>query len=755
MGGNGAIDLAHEPVFKAGSLRIDPAHRTISAGGGDEAVLEPKVMQVLIALARQPDHILSRDDLIEQCWDGVIVGDDAINRVISQIRKRLKEVGAGDVSVETVTKVGYQLIVSESDPEEKRTRSFAILAAILAVFVFGAATSWLMWGRGGDDTPVALTAVTILPVNTADPDDDALATGLRSMLSANLNSTGRVRVSALESAADLHQYGLDPISIGERLDQNFVIQLDVSVDRGQVEVRMNKHDVGKRQLVSRQVLRRPYGSLDLLHSDLAQAVVETIPVPQGRRTVRSVARIALAGEDEAIFLMAIGLMRKGSYEGLSSAEELLRQLAERHPENGSVKAMLSAAISSKLGIDPDRPPGKFYDEEAIQLAREARRLAPDLADAQIAEPLAIGPTVAMLPLVERAAELDPNHAPILQLLAGSREAALDFEGLWEAAFRSYKLEPLDGGSAEIGSTAAALGMDTLANQLDEEYFEKHPDPNERLRARSRILERAGDLSEAVRLRFEALSKEPGKARTWNLTRLSLMRNAVGLKDPSAVTQLRGAIHTILGGQMPSAQRLDDVGFWDVEFFMTWRMSRTATKLLADEGRHEELVEVYDRYFEDADDFRAKLVESHTGGLRKLVSMAPYLALSLRAVGREEEAERMLNIAIAEVRSSQRRGRIPELFHVEAARIYAVAGDEAQAVDHLDKAIAARWFLSFPQELFPGRRDASSDSALATLAGHPVIARFDTQLNGWRDRERPQVKAIFDEWDERIANDVYF
>ncbi|WP_297695100.1 hypothetical protein, partial [Phenylobacterium sp.] len=43
-------------------------------------VLEPRVMQVLVALARERGEIVSRDDLIASCWAGRIVGEDAINR---------------------------------------------------------------------------------------------------------------------------------------------------------------------------------------------------------------------------------------------------------------------------------------------------------------------------------------------------------------------------------------------------------------------------------------------------------------------------------------------------------------------------------------------------------------------------------------------------------------------------------------------------------------------------------------------------
>ncbi|MBW0145394.1 winged helix-turn-helix domain-containing protein [Sphingomicrobium clamense] len=396
MDGITAIDLAHESAFDAGSVRIDPAHRKIVVEGRGEAILEPKIMQVLVALARHPGRIFSRDDLIEACWDGVIVGDDAINRVISQIRKKLREVGADDVSVQTVTKVGYQLDIQPSENVRPEGRTRTLIVAGIALLILFVTAGWMTgwFGANGDrEVSISPTPVTILPVETATPEDDALAAGLRSTLSANLNSTGRVRVPALESAADLERFGLGPREIGERLAQRYVIQLALDVDGGQVEARMRKHGIEEGRVVSERTIRRPFGNLELLQSDLAQAIVETIPVATVGDSKTSRVRNALSGEDEARLLMAIGRMRTGTYDGLSSAENLLRQLASRHPENGAVLAMLSITISELLAIDPDRPAGKFYDKEALALARRARELAPDLADAHFAEPVARGPVV--------------------------------------------------------------------------------------------------------------------------------------------------------------------------------------------------------------------------------------------------------------------------------------------------------------------------------------------------------------------------
>lgn len=100
------IDLANEPDFMLGDLRVCPSAREITRGGEAHA-LEPRVMQVLVALARARSATVSRDALIEHCWGGVIVGEDAIQRCIGRLRRLADAVGSFEI--ETVSRIGYRL----------------------------------------------------------------------------------------------------------------------------------------------------------------------------------------------------------------------------------------------------------------------------------------------------------------------------------------------------------------------------------------------------------------------------------------------------------------------------------------------------------------------------------------------------------------------------------------------------------------------------------------------------------------------
>src|ERR1700741_767869 len=102
--GSAPIDLVRERPFVLPGVRVHPATLEVL---GDERreVLEPRVMQVLVALARSADEGVSRDALNALCWGGQIVGEDALTRCIARLR-RLADTFGG-FSIETVPRVGY------------------------------------------------------------------------------------------------------------------------------------------------------------------------------------------------------------------------------------------------------------------------------------------------------------------------------------------------------------------------------------------------------------------------------------------------------------------------------------------------------------------------------------------------------------------------------------------------------------------------------------------------------------------------
>src|SRR5580658_5796213 len=103
------IRLSAEPDFALGTVTVRPSLREVSWNGGKEQ-LEPRVMQVLVALAGARGNVVSRDELIRLCWEGRIVGEAAINRCILKLRDLAEAYSDDAFRIETIPRVGYRLL---------------------------------------------------------------------------------------------------------------------------------------------------------------------------------------------------------------------------------------------------------------------------------------------------------------------------------------------------------------------------------------------------------------------------------------------------------------------------------------------------------------------------------------------------------------------------------------------------------------------------------------------------------------------
>lgn len=81
---------------------------------GEVVHLEPKVMQVLLALANEAGEVVSREQIRSVVWPDVFVGEDVLVRAISELRRAFSDDPREPRTIQTVPKAGYRLIASVS-----------------------------------------------------------------------------------------------------------------------------------------------------------------------------------------------------------------------------------------------------------------------------------------------------------------------------------------------------------------------------------------------------------------------------------------------------------------------------------------------------------------------------------------------------------------------------------------------------------------------------------------------------------------
>lgn len=268
------VNLAREPEFALGGTAVQPASREIVFDGARETV-EPRVMQVLVALARRRGEVVTRDELIEQCWEGRIVGEDAINRCLAKVR-RLTERMRG-VTIETIPRVGYRLTDTagpEAGTPRRSRRRLALVAAslgLLLVLLGGLAFNVAQWnGRASSPT------FAVLPFTSLNSGEDMHLFGksIGAATAAALIEAGLPLASTAPIPATAEN---NPADVGRALGADFVVSGSVRQGGGVVRAFARVDQVDGRITIYSRVFETPVSEMhelpDLVAAGMANAIV--------------------------------------------------------------------------------------------------------------------------------------------------------------------------------------------------------------------------------------------------------------------------------------------------------------------------------------------------------------------------------------------------------------------------------------------------------------------------------------------------
>jgi len=413
--------LSQTPPARLGAVTITPALRRVVHDDGREVLLEPRVMQVLATLIRADGQILSRDDLVMTCWDGVVVGDDAINRVISRLRRLAREIGDGALEIETITKVGYRL--ATKPPALVIAPVAADGRPVLAVLAFDDLSegSDMAWFSDGVSEEIQQTV--------------ARATDLR----------------VIGRASSFQFRGADkrPVQVGQSLGATHL--LDGSVRRSGQRVRISAELVetaGQTTLWSDR-FERDLSDVFALQDEIASAVAAGLE-----------AAFALAARrgriDPAVYDLYLKA-RQSSPERYSFDLPILREVVARAPEFARAWADLAWSCANEAKwASTDLADARRT--EALAAAAAALRLDPDDAAAHLA-------LATLAPISGSMSEMEARLARALASGAGDPAVITFASGFWAitgcsrtalaCAARAFELDPLL--TVAAGWHAAMLG----------------------------------------------------------------------------------------------------------------------------------------------------------------------------------------------------------------------------------------------------------------------------------------------------------
>lgn len=157
-------------VLRVGDWTVYPGLNRI-ARDSEIKQIEPLLMKVLEYLVARPGEPIPRTELLDEVWGGVIVGEEALTRAVSELRRVLGDDAKTPRYIETIRQGGYRLVAEvaavshgtpavEGDASASLTivrepkRRWQVLAA-LGLTTIGAVVLMrlLSQGNGGDNLP--------------------------------------------------------------------------------------------------------------------------------------------------------------------------------------------------------------------------------------------------------------------------------------------------------------------------------------------------------------------------------------------------------------------------------------------------------------------------------------------------------------------------------------------------------------------------------------------------------------------------
>ena len=442
--------LGAEPpaaVFRIDAWWVDAGAGTLRRD--DRVVrIEPRVMDVLVYLARRPGEVISREELEREVWRGAVVGYDAVTKTLTKLRRALGDTSRDPQYIETVPKRGYRLIAGvdrsaaaqapasdASAPAAERPfsakpltrRRVGVLAGLLLATLAGLGGVLQHW-RGTVDappapaapTPVAAgaeypspTRVVVLPFEVLgdDPDQLYLARGLTADLIADLSSYSGLRVTGGTGASSA------PSADGVQYRVWGGVQR--SADRIRVEVRLTEAQSGRQLAIARS--DRPFEDLFAVQEDiggrLARALSPKLSEAEQQRIAHRYTRSVSAYD---LFLRAQAHLLVRTPDDNAEARRLYLLAIGEDPAfaraYGGVALTYAAEYRNQWGGDGQAQLGR-----ALSMAETAHQIDPSLPEVHWTMGYVKAQQrrhEAALADLDQALRLDPTYADALALKGG-------------------------------------------------------------------------------------------------------------------------------------------------------------------------------------------------------------------------------------------------------------------------------------------------------------------------------------------------
>jgi TolB-like protein len=392
----------NEVLYRFGSCTLDTGRCELRCR---DAIVptEPQVYALLRLLIENRERVVSRDEILEQIWEGRVVSDDAVASRVKSARRAIGDDGRVQAQIRTVRKRGFRFV---AEVEEVAPTKPAIAGSTGASQAPEVAPPTEVGSR---------PSIAVLPFDLvgAPCSHEAMADALPHDLIVELSRLRWLFVIARGSSFRFRGAEAVPERVGAALRVRYCLTGSVEIAAGALTVTVEVADTRDGHVVWSERFRAELGAVHEIRQTIVQAVTNAleleIPLGEARR-----ARLKAPDSLDAWSAYHLGLrqMYRFSREGNALAGSLFERAIALDPDFARAYAGLSFTHFENAFLG--------FAADCDEAAERAQRCAQEGLERDPLDPFCNlvmgrvfwlrGDLEASLPWLDRAIELNPSYA---------------------------------------------------------------------------------------------------------------------------------------------------------------------------------------------------------------------------------------------------------------------------------------------------------------------------------------------------------
>ena len=336
--------------FDLGEWEVLPLQGVLRRGD-EEIKPMPKPFAVLMALAKRDGNLITRDELIEEVWEGKAFSDEPIQQAIALLRKHFGDKQPHQY-IETLHRRGYRLIQSvdlhhkpdvlEAEPATEDLRSLRRWKAVTALVAIGfvAIAIYTIFNPDPPGSEPPVRSLAILPIEnlSGDPANQYIVDGIRNTLAHRLAEIPDFTIKNMRMG-----YPGDLTDIAKRLDVAHVLTGMTQLENNSLKITYEISRGSDGAITGSGEVSGHLEGLFLLQERLAQAVRAELAGEETPKLInlREPDSLAYNSYMRGIYL----LEHRGKSNNLESAIELFQESIQLDEKYGPAYLALATAYA--------------------------------------------------------------------------------------------------------------------------------------------------------------------------------------------------------------------------------------------------------------------------------------------------------------------------------------------------------------------------------------------------------------------------